>query len=114
MSIEALLSLLAFFSILSLFLSVALEQLEKTKIAVEEFKAIAMAKKCSLVIDSVFANPNSAIKASDFSCFQQEKNFISAKNGNSIARSGILAQNVSIMQQGNSSAMEVKASAHYQ
>lgn len=113
MSIEAMLSLLAFFSILGLFLETANEQLKETEKATEEFRALAEAQKCALLVDSVFANAGGLPEATGINCFQQEKGIVSAKISNSKASANILAEAVFLNQQNSATILEVKSNAHY-
>ncbi len=113
MSIEAIISLLAFFCILGLFWSVAAEQNQKAKNAVDAFKARAEAQKCSLIIDSVFANSGALPNIETANCFQKEKNFIGSKSGNEEAKAIVLAPEISLNPQNTATALEVKANAHY-
>lgn len=113
MSIEAMLSLLAFFCVLGLFLEAANEQLQETEKATEKFCALAEAQKCALLIDSVFVNAGSMPEATSINCFQEEKGIVSAKIKDSRASTNILAQAVFLNQQNAATILEVKSNAHY-
>lgn len=113
MSIEAMLSILAFLSVLGLFLSAAAEQSQKAAESVSSFKALAEAQKCSLLIDSVFSNSGAMPDALDIECFQKEKGRISAKSDSAEASAIVLAPEVYLNQDGAVTTLEVKTNAHY-
>ena len=113
MSIEAMLSILAFFCILGLFLDIAIEQSQQAGKAVNDFKALAEARKCALIIDAVFANSGGFPEETKINCFQEKKNFVSAKFENAKASAAIIAPEVFLNQQGALTMLEVKTNAHY-
>ncbi len=113
MSIEAMLSLLAFFCVLELFLETANEQFNETEKAADGFRALAEAQKCALLVDSVFANNGGMPGATGTNCFQREKGSVSAKINDSEASAKLLAEAVFLNQQNSATILEVKSNAHY-
>jgi len=112
-SIEAMLSLLAFFCILGLFLETANTQLQETEKAIDGFRALAEAKKCALIIDSVFSNSGGMPGAKGINCFQAEKGIVNAKINGSEAGARILAEAVFLNRENAETILEVKSNAHY-
>jgi hypothetical protein len=112
LSTEAIIALLALFSITGLFLNIAVEQNQKTTELEQQAIAIAEAQKCALIIDSVFSNAAIPIGTS-INCYQEEKNTVESKNSGKKASATIIAPSVFLNQQANNATMEVKTPAHY-
>ena len=107
------LSLLAFFCILGLFLDTATEQLEHAKTANQEFFAQAEAEKCALIVDSVFLNTGTLPGAGGTNCFQQETGKVNSDKNSFIGSSNTLALAVSLNQKNSAPIIEVKYNEHY-
>ena len=110
--IEALLALLAFLALLSLFVSLLEAETGRTELAAEALDAEAQAQHCSLLVDALYSN-NSGSIAFETACRATGAHRITCAAGGRSKEEFVLAPRAASVQAGNKTLIEVGTNDHY-
>lgn len=111
-SLEAIISFLCFLAVLGVFAALLNTQIQLAVEGSELFNAVLDAEKCSVIIDSFYANSGGEIDL-ETACTVQGAEVITG-NGAARGKATILNRKTKIMQLGNGTVIEVMVGKHYE